>query len=776
MAWDKQKKFRKPDPRRILTAANIADGKLTSIVEEDYTFYYKITLEELDKRKDFPFEHLTNEELTDYLSTYNNTLSAYDDMLFVSFNDKGEIRAHSTTRVHITSSPSSVEIVDNFITPEKAAKLDYKKIKRERDKLAKDLKDLEFEKKKRDTIDAKIDTLINKMTLGTANEEDMKAFEKVKLLRQEAVLNGPGETKHFVKGIEKRTKNIEEAYEELKALGGHMSEANITKVIDVKKPGKPSIDYLNYEFPEQTTLKNPLEPEFGIAERWAEKVKQNGVKFPRDNPTPQLIKGTYQDYTQEYFYSKDTYNALRKVRENRKASEKRENLTSKAGVLEKDFIQKDVKVEATQTIKEVLDADKNLMKVDLYDSKGVFSGTGYYKKSHKKDYYVKNPHYTNILDKNGVPVTKGEFFEKRMIKGEAQYREIKAMTIDNKLVNTAETSLWKPITEVKDNIVDKTIPAPQISMRAWVTEDKYRPDLLYVNDGKGAQKFIGIDNVYPYKSNLVPNWDPSKSTRVIKPQGSLTNAQYWRKREEAILKQPIKDYETALQELYKKELEDVLKLYKEAVDNNASQSKIYMLEENIDMFTKKMEKTQKDWTSSLLYNTYKDSIAAAEAHLASMGLKRMGILPDDAIKRVLMTPWAKDGEFYYSRIWKNEQKMKKLLSQTLQTGLARGYSVDKMSVVMRDAFTVDFNQARRLIRTESMHFMNQGHLDSYKRHGIEYVEYVATDDDLCCADCEEMDGQIIAISDLNYDNQPPLHPNCRCTLAPVIAEDIGETN
>ena len=69
-----------------------------------------------------------------------------------------------------------------------------------------------------------------------------------------------------------------------------------------------------------------------------------------------------------------------------------------------------------------------------------------------------------------------------------------------------------------------------------------------------------------------------------------------------------------------------------------------------------------------------------------------------------------------------------------------------------------------LVRSEVTRIANLGAESYYKENGITKERWVASYGDRTCPDCEALNNQIFEIY-----NHPelPLHPNCRCILAPV---------
>ena len=96
--------------------------------------------------------------------------------------------------------------------------------------------------------------------------------------------------------------------------------------------------------------------------------------------------------------------------------------------------------------------------------------------------------------------------------------------------------------------------------------------------------------------------------------------------------------------------------------------------------------------------------------------------------------------------------------------------------------------ALRIARTEMIWAFNEGAMQGYKQSGVvEKKVWVSSGDDRTCDFCPQMDGKVVGIdatyfdkgdifkvgdSELNFEYEevghPPIHPNCRCAIAPVV--------
>jgi len=129
------------------------------------------------------------------------------------------------------------------------------------------------------------------------------------------------------------------------------------------------------------------------------------------------------------------------------------------------------------------------------------------------------------------------------------------------------------------------------------------------------------------------------------------------------------------------------------------------------------------------------------------------------------------------------------------SGQAEGWSINKL----RDELTSiyggwDKTRAQMIAQTETIRSSNAGAVRSYQNAGIEYKQWFTAQDGKVCGFCQEMHNKIVGVSEnywamgdtmdvdvpdekpitmtFSYEDvgAPPLHPNCRCTILPVVEE------
>ena len=145
-------------------------------------------------------------------------------------------------------------------------------------------------------------------------------------------------------------------------------------------------------------------------------------------------------------------------------------------------------------------------------------------------------------------------------------------------------------------------------------------------------------------------------------------------------------------------------------------------------------------------------------------------LNSNALQKILTYPWS--GAGFSDRLWENKSKLYVNLKQTLTQGLIQGQGFPEMTRNLADKMNVSYQQANVLVRTETQHFMNQAHKDTYEEAEIEDYIFSAAFEEGTCEECASLDGQTFLLSEaVTGVNYPPIHPNCRCS---TIAE-LGQS-
>ncbi len=115
---------------------------------------------------------------------------------------------------------------------------------------------------------------------------------------------------------------------------------------------------------------------------------------------------------------------------------------------------------------------------------------------------------------------------------------------------------------------------------------------------------------------------------------------------------------------------------------------------------------------------------------------------------------------------KHGEKFAETAVFTVAQGVAEGRPTDTMVQDLRSRLGVVKSRAEAIVRTESLRAYNDASNTYYAAQGIELVMYYATADDRACPICAPRAGNIYRRQDMRV----PLHPRCRCYLAPWDAD------
>ena len=111
--------------------------------------------------------------------------------------------------------------------------------------------------------------------------------------------------------------------------------------------------------------------------------------------------------------------------------------------------------------------------------------------------------------------------------------------------------------------------------------------------------------------------------------------------------------------------------------------------------------------------------------------------------------------------------MGKDITRELTDGISKGEGVDKLTERVDEVVDIGVDRARMIARTETMYAFNAVARERYKRAGIEEVEWLAAINEATCETCIDLDGKRFK---LGSEPECPKHPNCRCTLIPIVEE------
>lgn len=127
--------------------------------------------------------------------------------------------------------------------------------------------------------------------------------------------------------------------------------------------------------------------------------------------------------------------------------------------------------------------------------------------------------------------------------------------------------------------------------------------------------------------------------------------------------------------------------------------------------------------------------------------------------------WCADGKSWSERIWDNTAELAQTLEHELTQCLITGKKTTELKKTLQDRFNVSYHRADTLVRTEMAHIQNEAAKKRYMDNGITEFEIWAPKDERQCEYCGTLHrkryptGAALPV---------PAHPNCRCTVLPVV--------
>jgi SPP1 gp7 family putative phage head morphogenesis protein len=181
-----------------------------------------------------------------------------------------------------------------------------------------------------------------------------------------------------------------------------------------------------------------------------------------------------------------------------------------------------------------------------------------------------------------------------------------------------------------------------------------------------------------------------------------------------------------------------------------------------------------DW--SVLIGPTEEELSALYAAGLSTGLPLVGLGVDLDQANERSVDWARDRAA--SLVTQIEENTRDMLRDTVAQAIEEGWSADELAHEIAGSIGFSDERAQTIARTETIAANNQGNLAAYKdaaAQGIALMkEWLTAGDDLVSEECQanEDQGPIPLDDDFDSgDDAPPLHPNCRCAVAPVVSDE-----
>jgi SPP1 gp7 family putative phage head morphogenesis protein len=262
-------------------------------------------------------------------------------------------------------------------------------------------------------------------------------------------------------------------------------------------------------------------------------------------------------------------------------------------------------------------------------------------------------------------------------------------------------------------------------------------------------------------NNLIGKYMSETGLNYVEAQKKLNSNEYkiWRKDLEGYLKE-LKQYKDINFEKYK---EIKLELETLAMKSRISRLESLIVQTNQVINKQKFEEEKE--VANRVREIYKTTFKSVQADIGLKGVNT--ILPLKQIERAIQYPWS--GENFSERIWRNRDKLSRVLKTEITQSLIQGVNPQKLNKRIREQMGSGYKETQRLVRTELNYALNKATEIAYEEDEIEEYEFLAEIDNRTSAICKGVHGQVFKVKDAVVGiNYPPMHPNCRSTTIPVI--------
>jgi SPP1 gp7 family putative phage head morphogenesis protein len=197
---------------------------------------------------------------------------------------------------------------------------------------------------------------------------------------------------------------------------------------------------------------------------------------------------------------------------------------------------------------------------------------------------------------------------------------------------------------------------------------------------------------------------------------------------------------------------------------------------------------------ALLMDESKDLLEEITADGAAAALDHIGFVADESITNQLnelALDYAKtrsaemvgkkwvDGELVDNPAakWVITDATRDMLRGDIADGIEAGLSNDDIASGLAENYAFSDERAQTIARTETAFADVHGNLDAYRTSGqVAAKRWIVGAE--CCDECQELDGEEVDL-DEDFPNDggegPPLHPNCRCDVLPVLTDSADDS-
>lgn len=259
---------------------------------------------------------------------------------------------------------------------------------------------------------------------------------------------------------------------------------------------------------------------------------------------------------------------------------------------------------------------------------------------------------------------------------------------------------------------------------------------------------------------------------------------YWLDRQQEthrkLADKTIKQTQKQLAKYYKKAMKDVMLEFEMTYDKllntiedgrEATPADLYKLDKYWQAQAQLKRELQKlgDKEVALLSKEFEEEWLAIYEATALPSESAFATISTPNAKQMINSVWLADGKNFSDRVWDNVDDLVATLNDELINCVVTGKTTKQLRDKLMNRFNVSYNRANTLVKTEVTHIQTQAAAQRYKDAGLTRYKFLADTDEKTCSICAKLDGKVFLYSEMKAGvNCPPMHPNDRCAITPII--------
>ena len=161
---------------------------------------------------------------------------------------------------------------------------------------------------------------------------------------------------------------------------------------------------------------------------------------------------------------------------------------------------------------------------------------------------------------------------------------------------------------------------------------------------------------------------------------------------------------------------------------------------------------------------------------------KMALPSDEAYATIATEPqavvngvWAPDGKAFSQRVWDNVDNLAETLNNELVHCVTTGKPNSYLAKKLQERFNVSYSKAKTLVHTEVVAIETEAAAQRYQDYGFTEYIYKTSPSEGRCSVCKRMDKKRYKYTERQTGvNAPPIHPNCKCQILPVMNDEVQE--